>query len=99
MRPRRCLETRQRLGYVYRAYSDGSKTYEFPVSVVKSFGAAAFKAALATHERGKQRASLATQRREHVAANPNHSVVSLAEFLGVSDARIRQYRKELQHEK
>jgi hypothetical protein len=94
----RVLETRRlRSGIKRRTYSDGDRkvsTYELPSSVVKAIGMRRVEELLATWRRGEDARIKAATLRKEVLARPGWKSTALAHHLNVTEARVRQIRKE-----
>ena len=96
----KCLETRKRGEHLTaRRYEreDNSRfsTYEVPVSVVKALGVKKFQEALAAYARGEAARKAAAERRAAVADRAGWKAAAVAHDLGITEARVRQIRKEL----
>lgn len=95
------LETRKReAGFTYRMYrrDDGSvfATYELPATVVKTIGMGRVQMFLAAWRRGEALRERAARLRAAVAERKGWKATAVAHDLGISEARVRQIRKELQ---
>lgn len=92
------MKERQKSGLVYRRYLDGARkfsTLEIPLTVVHAIGYKKIRAALEAHQRGHAKRDTAAHRRGVVRARPSWSATALADVLGITEARVRQIRKEL----
>ena len=67
-------------------------TLEVPMSVVLSFGAREFAAAMARWHRGELARESAARLRVEVKARPGWKATAVAHDLGCSEARVRQIR-------
>lgn len=95
------LETRKRAsGATYRLYrrDDGSTlaTYELPATVLKSIGMGKVMLFLQVYQRGEKARERAAKLRAAVAERKGWKATAVAHDLGVTEARVRQIRKELQ---
>lgn len=96
----KCIETRKRDGFTYRRYMGPNgpvATYEVPIAVVRNIGMQAFKDAAAMVARGVERRRRAAEVREAVTKRlaAGWKPTAIAHDLGISDARVRQIRKEV----
>lgn len=92
----KCIETRRREGFVYRRYNTGDITYEVPRSVVAGLGMRKFKDAINTVLRGVARKEKAREVRAAVRSRAGWKATAVAHELGITEARVRQIRKEKQ---
>lgn len=95
------LETRKRdAGFTYRLYrrDDGSTfaTYELPATVLKSIGMGRVMLFMQVYRRGEKARMRAAQLRAAVAERKGWKATAVAHELGITEARVRQIRKELQ---
>lgn len=95
----KCLETRKRNGMTYRRYlcEDGTarSTYEIDASVVRRIGYQKVVDAAKAHQRGEDARSLAQSRKEYVEKNIDVDSATIAAHLAITDARVRQLKKEV----
>jgi hypothetical protein len=95
------LETRKReAGFTYRRYrrDDGSMfaTYELPATVVKAVGMGKVMLFLQVYRRGEAARERAAKLRAAVAERKGWKATAVAHDLNITEARVRQIRKELQ---
>jgi hypothetical protein len=94
------LETRKRsAGFTYRLYrrDDGTTlaTYEVPATVLKSVGMGKVMLFLEVYRRGEAMRARVAKLRAAVAERKGWKATAVAHDLGVTEARVRQIRKEL----
>jgi hypothetical protein len=70
-------------------------TLEVPASVLREMGKTRLAEALARHARGDATRTQAATLRAAVAARAGVKATAVAHELGVTEARVRQIRKEL----
>ena len=95
----KCLETRTRTdGLKRRLYArqglPNLTTLEVPLTVLKTLGMSRVEAALETHRRGEKARAAAAATRAAVLARTGTKATSVAQDLGITEARVRQIRKE-----
>lgn len=95
------LETRKRAaGFTYRLYrrDDGTTlaTYEVPASVLKRIGMVRVLKGVAAFQRGETQRAKAAKLRAAVAERKGWKATAVAHDLDITEARVRQIRKELQ---
>lgn len=102
----KCLETRTRAdGIKARRYEleDGRRitTLELPATVIKAMGLKRVQEFMEIWQRGeKQRTdSLARRQRIEEMLAENIKPTAIAHEVGVTEARVRQIRKEIEHER
>lgn len=93
----RCLETR-RTPYALkrRRYNNGLVTYELPETVVRSIGKRTVKRWMDTYKNGELLRSRSAELRAQVIARDGWKATAVAHDLGITEARVRQIRKELE---
>ncbi len=96
----KCLETRKTAeGWTRRRYErdDGTRvtTLELPLTVIKNIGTGKLRAAAAKFNRGEAARQRAARVREAIAERADWKAVAVAHDLGVTEARVRQVRKEI----
>lgn len=98
----KCLETRMRPdGMRSRRYlmPDGRRitTLEVPATVLKALGIKRAKDAMETWQRGEKSRAEAHARRQRIEdlLRSNVKPLAIAHEVGVTDARVRQIRKEI----
>lgn len=98
----KCLETRTRSnGIRARRYEleDGSRftTYELPVTVIKALGMARVTQQYSIWQRGEEMRAQTRARRKRIEELLREKVkpTAIAHEVGVTEARVRQIRKEL----
>jgi hypothetical protein len=85
-----------------RRYDTGIQrftTIELPVTVLKAIGMGRVRDALKMWQRGEAQRAQARKLREDVAQRHGIKPTAVAHELGVTEARVRQIRKELMGEK
>ena len=99
----KCLETRKRNGMTYRRYllEDGTakSTYELDASIVRRIGYQKVVDAAKAFQRGEAARALAQTRREYVEKNIGVSTSTIASHLVITEARVRQIKKEIEFAK
>jgi hypothetical protein len=102
----KCLETRTRPdGIKSRRYQldDGRRTttFELPASVIKAIGLKKVQEAMQNWQRGEARRTDSHARRKRIEEMLEQGIkpTAIAHEVGCTDQRVRQIRKEVNHER